>query len=546
MHPKRNRFYDFGKSVLNWFVHFIRKIAFGFLGFFKQTGIAIAHVFINLYKLVKNFFINTYKHFVYGGWRTKVTHFIMGSGHMLLARPIKGLIYLVTQVGYFIYMFLPKGGIYWLTKFQTLGTVAVEYTAECTQIPPVPIEQCDPDFITYSKPVYKDNSMLIMLFGVATIIITILFLVLFFMQARGTYKAEQMYNAAKTKHKNELTLDENGNLMAKTAFKNPLPTFGDELKSLLNSRFQFTTLAIPTLTISVFTVLPLVFMILLAFTNFNRDFGPPNKLFSWVGLDTFKNLFSSSGTNTFGQALGAIIQWTFIWAFFATFTNYIFGLILAMIINRRSIKAKKVWRTLFVVSIAVPQFVTLLLMSQLLKDNGPLNHTLINLGIINRPIKFLTDPTLAKVTVILVNIWVGVPYTMLITSGILMNIPSDLYESARIDGAGPVRQFTKITLPYMLFVTGPYLITQFIGNINNFNVIFFLTQGGPSTGQYGQATYGHTDILITWLFSLTVGGDRNEYAIGSALGIFIFLISATITLVLYSRTAASQNEGDFA
>ena len=545
MHPKKNRFFDLGNSFLNWFVKFMTTLLFAVLRFFKKTGIAIANVFINLYKLVTNFFIKTYKHFVYGGWRTKVTHFIMGSGHMLLARPIKGFIYLATQVGYFIYMFVPKGGIYWLTKFQTLGTVAVEYTAECTQIPPVPVDQCDPDFITYSKPIYKDNSMLIMLFGVATIIITVLFLVLYFMQAKGTYQAEKKYSEAKAAHR-KVMVDEHGNQVNVGRFKNPLPTFGDELKSLLNNRFHFTTLAIPTLTISVFTVLPLVFMILLAFTNFNRDFGPPNKLFGWVGLDTFKNLFSSSGTNTFGQALGAIIQWTFVWAFFATFTNYIFGLILAMIINRRSIRAKKVWRTIFVISIAVPQFVTLLLMSQLLKDNGPLNHTLINLGIIDESIKFLTDPTLAKVTVILVNIWVGVPYTMLITSGILMNIPSDLYESARIDGAGPVRQFTKITLPYMLFVTGPYLITQFIGNINNFNVIFFLTQGGPSTGQYGQATYGHTDILITWLFSLTVGGDRNEYAIGSALGIFIFIISATITLVLYSRTSAAQNEGDFA
>jgi len=100
-------------------------------------------------------------------------------------------------------------------------------------------------------------------------------------------------------------------------------------------------------------------------------------------------------------------------------------------------------------------------------------------------------------------------------------------------------------MPYILFVTAPYLITQFIGNINNFNVIFFLTGGGPSTGIPG-VPYGHTDILITWLYALTVGGAHEEYAIGSALGIFIFLISATITLVLYSRTSAAQSEGDFA
>ena len=127
-----------------------------------------------------------------------------------------------------------------------------------------------------------------------------------------------------------------------------------------------------------------------------------------------------------------ILKWTFTWAFFATFTNYIFGLILAMIINRKSIKLKKLWRTIFVISIAVPQFVTLLLMNQLLKEYGPLNETLLQWGWISRRIKFLDDPVLAKITVIVVNIWVGVPYTMLLTSGILMNIPTELYESGKL------------------------------------------------------------------------------------------------------------------
>jgi arabinogalactan oligomer/maltooligosaccharide transport system permease protein len=126
-----------------------------------------------------------------------------------------------------------------------------------------------------------------------------------------------------------------------------------------------------------------------------------------------------------------------------------------------------------------------------------------------------------------------------------MNIPSDLYESARIDGAGTFTQFTKITLPYMLFVTGPYLITQFIGNINNFNVIFFLTGGDPSANIPG-VQYGKTDILVTWLYDLTVNGAQQQYAIGSALGIFIFLISVFITLALYSKTSAATQEGDFA
>lgn len=514
----------FFKGIGQWFVNLFVTIG----SFFAQIGRGIAR-----------FWVNVYKQFINGGWRTKLSHFIMGIGHIFMERPIKGIIYLLIQVGYFVFMFIPNGGIYWLSKFGTLGTKAMEMTPICI-IPGVPVEDCHPDDIV-EKATFLDDSMLIMLFSMATIIVTIFFLVVYFVSVKGAYKAETKYEEAKKEYAS-LEIKEGEE---KPAWKNPLPTFLDELKSLLNHRFHFTTLSIPTITISIFTVLPLAFMIMLAFTNFNKANGPPNTLFTWVGLQTFKNLFSTQGSASFGSAMFDILQWTFIWAFFATFTNYIFGLILAMIINRRSIKAKKLWRTIFVITIAVPQFVTLLLMSQLLKEYGPLNEELMRLGWITSRIKFLNDPILARVSVILVNIWVGVPYTMLITSGILMNIPTDLYESARIDGAGPVRQFMKITLPYMLFVTGPYLITQFVGNINNFNVIFFLTQGGPSTGQIG-VPYGHTDILVTWLYALTVGGDRQEYAIGSALGIFIFLISATITLVLYSRTAAAQQEGDFA
>lgn len=568
MEPNENsvkeptKFGIFLNKVKNWFINlfiaigaFFVKLGKAIWAFLVKTGKGIVAFFVKAGQGIAKFFVNLYNRFVYGGWRTKLTHFIMGSGHMALGRPIKGIIYLLVQIGYIVFMFVPGGGLYWLSKFDNLGDVAVEYEQYCTEIPTKPVSECDPDFIDHGSPIFKDNSMLIMLFGVATILLTIVFLVIYFMQLRGTHNAEKKYEAAKTLHNEQNALinaqdvDANeGEVPVVKKFVNPLPTFNDEFKSLLNARFHFTTLALPALTISIFTVLPLVFMILLAFTNYNLKNGPPNSLFTWVGLDTFKRLFSTQGSASFGTALWSILQWTFIWAIAATLSNYILGIILAMIINRRSIKAKKLWRTIFVISIAIPQFVTLMLMNQLLKDTGPLNQLLIDWGLVakNSPIKFLTDPTLARITVIVVNIWVGVPYTMLITSGILMNIPADLYESARIDGAGAFKQFTKITMPYMLFVTGPHLITSFIGNINNFNVIFFLTGGGPSSGEISEFSYGRTDILITWLFNLTVGGNKQEFAIGSALGIFIFIISITITLILYSRTAAAQKEGDFA
>lgn len=574
----------------------VAKQALSFLMLFVK---AFLNIFVGLYKIIKNgaikvwkFIVNYFKTFKNHSYRTKLSYFFMGSGHAFMRRPFKTIMYMILQIGYIVYMVLPTGGLYWLSKFDNLGDRAFTTVDECAIIG-ISVENCLPEDII-QRTVFLDNSMLITLYSVATIIITVAFFVLYWLSIRGVVKADEIYTEARDRYENDLLADEqtlvnpsdsaleiNDNekvttkhrlnefdsnieneMMAQTEqsgpgqtsaipilrprkFVNPLPTFIQELKTLFNERFHITTLTVPTITITIFTVLPLVFMILLAFTNYSGQVGPPNSLFKWVGLQTFTRLFSSVGGSSFSKAFADIIQWTFVWAFFATFSNYILGMILAMIINRRGLKLKKLWRTVFVITIAVPQFVTLLLMSRLLNKYGPINQTLLDLGWITNYIEFLTDPLNAKISVILVNVWVGVPYTMLITSGILMNIPADLYESARIDGAGPFSQFTKITLPYMLFVTGPYLITQFIGNINNFNVIFFLTAGGPSA-QLAGVQYGKTDILVTWLYSLTVGGAQQEYAIGSALGIFIFAISAFITLALYAKTSAATQEGDFA
>jgi len=122
-----------------------------------------------------------------------------------------------------------------------------------------------------------------------------------------------------------------------------------------------------------------------------------------------------------------------------------------------------------------------------------------------------------------------------------MNIPEELYESADIDGAGPIRRFVSITLPYMVFVTAPATITTFVGNINNFNVIYLLTAGGPASLDYYQA--GKTDLLVTWLYKLTV--DRQDYALASTIGIFIFMIVSVCSITVYNRTGAVRKEDMF-
>ena len=148
--------------------------------------------------------------------------------------------------------------------------------------------------------------------------------------------------------------------------------------------------------------------------------------------------------------------------------------------------------------------------------------------------------------VIIINIWIGIPYLMLIATGILMNIPADLYESAAIDGANTFQQYTKITLPYMLFVTGPYLLTSFIGNINNFNVIFLLTGGGPKNPALltSAGSAGDADLLITWLFNITTGAE-SKYYMASVIGIMIFAVIASLSLIVYNLIPSTRNEEDY-
>ena len=316
-------------------------------------------------------------------------------------------------------------------------------------------------------------------------------------------------------------------------------SFPETLAALADERFHIAALCLPLVTVMIFSVLPIIFMILIAFTNFDSTHQPPGQLFTWTGLTNVTDVFLGNEVKT--RTFFGILGWTLVWAVLATFTNYILGMLLAVVINHRVVRLKKLWRTCFVIAIAVPQFVSLLLISRALEPQGAVNVALMALGWIDAPLPFLTDPTLARVVVVVVNMWIGIPYTMLTFSGVLLNIPSDLYESAQMDGAGPVRQFVSITLPYMVFITAPATITTFVTNINNFNVIYLLTAGGPFSLDYYQA--GKTDLLVTWLYKLTV--DQHDYALASTIGIFIFMIVSSCSLAVYNRTGAVRREDQF-
>ncbi|MCL2256259.1 MAG: sugar ABC transporter permease, partial [Firmicutes bacterium] len=196
--------------------------------------------------------------------------------------------------------------------------------------------------------------------------------------------------------------------------------------------------------------------------------------------------------------------------------------------------------TIFVLTIAIPSFITLTTMSSMLDGRGVVNVLLQRWGFTEHPLPFLTETNWARVTVIIVNMWIGIPFTMLFATGVLQNIPEELHESAKIDGANAWVRFRKITMPFVLFVTAPVLVTQFIGNINNFNVIFFLTNGLPLRGDASGA--GTTDLLITWLFRLTA--ETRDFSYASVIGFVVFIINILIALVLF-RTKSFRDDTAF-
>lgn len=476
---------------------FILAIPHALATFFKAIGRFFAKLFLGIGRGFKNYGVT----FVKGDWATKLSYIIFGVGDFSKGKYYKGIIYLLVEVFYILYMIF-FGWIY-LSKFGTLGTV--ETHREYVGIIP--------------KTVYGDNSMLILLYSVLSIVITVIVFAIYIYNIKDAYKHQQM----------------------KAEGKKPTSFIAD-VKDFLDGKYHITLLSLPTLLIGIFNILPLIFMILIAFTNYDKSHLPPGTLFTWIGLDNFSDLLNVVDGARKATTFMELTKWTLLWAVVATFSNYILGMIFALMINKKGIKFKAFWRTLFVITIAVPQFVSLLLMNQMLQQNGAIN-VLLGMFLGENPnIQFLNSTTLmARMTVIIVNCWVGIPYTILSMSGILMNIPEDLYESARIDGAGPVKTFTKITLPYMIFVTTPQLITQFVGNINNFNVIFLLTGGGPKTEEFYQA--GRTDILVTWLFNLTM--NQQDYGLAAAIGILVFIVCATISLIVYNNSKSMKDEEAF-
>ena len=432
-----------------------------------------------------------------GGPLVWLSCIIMGLGNIAAGQVIMGLLYLAVEIGVIAFLCTRGGGIYWISMLPSLGDR--------------PMQEVWNDETGVYEYVMGDQSQLILLYGIASLCIIALLVFVWQLSVRSGYKA----------------------LAMKKAGKKPL-NFIEDVKTLADENIHKLLMILPTACIAIFTILPLLYMMSMAFTNYSKE-TDNLVLFDWVGVANFKALFNSG--NSVGKQFGSVLGWTLIWAFFATFLNFFLGTFVAIIINRKTIKLKGLWRGCLSLTIAVPQFVSLMSIRNMMMPDGIINRVLLDAGLIAEKLPFLTNATWARVMVIVINCWVGIPYTIMQVTGILQNIPAEQYEAATIDGANPVQQFLNITLPYMIFVLTPYIITQFTGNINNFNVIYLLTRGEPL--QIGN-TAGDTDLLVTWLYKLTV--DQQKYNMGAVIGIFTFVVLAVVSLITYRSSGSYKDE----
>lgn len=316
--------------------------------------------------------------------------------------------------------------------------------------------------------------------------------------------------------------------------KEPVHSFGESLRYMGRRNFAYLVLAIPFVAVVFLTILPLVFSVLLAFTNYADPILPPAHLVNWVGFGNFMKMLS---LDVWSSTFSGVLTWTLIWAVIATVTTYIGGVLIAVLIHQPRVRCKKLWRTLLIVPFAIPNMISLLVMRNMFNNQfGPINSYLRAMGL--EGVAWLTHPFWAKVTVILANMWIGIPVTMILAFGVLTTIPKDMYEAAEVDGAGAFYKFRMVTLPMVLFATAPILIMQFAGNINSFNVIYLMTNGEPVNPNYQYA--GHTDLLVTWLYKLAL--NQSQYSFASVIGIVIFLLVATFSIWSYRRTRSYKEE----
>lgn len=425
-----------------------------------------------------------------GNGKVRASMFVIGLGQLLYKQWAKGALFIMLQIG-FIFYFVVSGGADLFGLF-TLGQV-----------------KGDAWF-----GIEGDNSVVMMLMGILAVIMIIFYVVIYIANIKDVYRTQ----------------------CCEDTLKQP-ETFKQEIGGLLDKSFYKTALTLPVIGVCVFSVLPIVFMILIAFTNYGGANIPP-ALVDWVGFENFGKILS---LGQFAPTFFKIFGWNLLWAVLSTAINYFAGLGLALLLNKKCVKGKAFWRAFPILAYAIPGFITLLGFKFMFSYGGPINYYIQQAG--GEAVGFLSvnSKWMARFIGIGVNAWISIPSTMLLATGILSNINTDLYEAARVDGASSFKQFIKITLPYVLFATTPVLITQFINNFNHFGIFYFLRDASIRSEGYFLAN--NTDLLINWLYRMSI--DNNYYSIGAAISLIIFIITSVISLTVYVLSPSYKQEETF-
>lgn len=326
------------------------------------------------------------------------------------------------------------------------------------------------------------------------------------------------------------------------------------VKRLWTDMFPFIIL-LPTFVMVLFFILiPFLFSFLLAFTNYTYRVVPPAQLVRWIGFGNFTKIIAESGwLNIFLDVIG----WTFLYAVMASVSCYVLGMIQAMIIESKYVKFKKLWRTLLIVPWAIPAMISLMVFRNVFALDGLANQALLTTGLMEPVSNFLysvglqgevgtviywfskyINRNLTKLVILMVNLWLGAPYFMMLITGVLTTLPKDLYEAAAIDGASRWQSFKRITLPLVIKATLPAIIMTFTFNFNNFGAIYFLTGGGPARPNEVvpqsmlilKGVPGSTDILISWIYKLSFTKNEQVYNMAAVYSILIFVFIGAISV----------------
>lgn len=417
---------------------------------------------------------------------------LMGLGQLLFGQITKGLLYL-GLLGAYLWYFITKG-FDDLVGFFTLGT-----------------NQADAWL-----GVAGDNSMTMLILGVFSWILLIIVVCFWISNIK-----DAMFTLREVRHG-----------------KKPR-NFRRSVQGMLDERFYITSLSVPVFGVCVFSLLPIIFMTLIAFTNLGGDIEYP-VLADW-SLTSWKKLFSMG---KIGGTFAKILGWNVIWAIATTLINYFGGLALALLLNKKIVKGSKFWRAFPMLAYAVPGFITMIGFKYMFSQVGPINQMITEAG--GFAIPFFTNTEAAKWWArgigLLVNAWISIPGSMLLATSILSNMNQEQLEAAAIDGASKFQQFKKITLPFVVFSTTTVLISSFIGNFNNFGIFFFM-RGGMISNYADYFLASDTDLLINWLYNLSV--SNNYYSIGAVISLVIFAVTSLISLIIYINSSAYKQEDTY-